>query len=377
MKRVGYLYQEICSLENCRAAILTASKRKRRRRNVSRVLANLDHYAGVLRKLLKEHTWEPSPYSVRYINDGIKLKRRRLAKPRFWPDQCIHHALDRVMEPVVMKGMDYYCCGSVKGRGAARAKKGLTKWIRRKPRKSKYVFKMDIHKYYDSIRHEDLMAVIRRKVKDPEVLELYRKILDSYDAVDPEVSTEEHEVFQKGCGIPIGIDPSRWLCNLFLEELDHWIRSFLGKDYFFTRYVDDIVVVGPNKRKLHKLRKGLENFLGRIHLRIKANWQVFRLQTRPIDFLGFKFYKDGHLEIRKTILKRIKRKVAKVGGMAKITFRNATGMVSYMGYVKATDSQFFWANYIARKIKIKRLRRIISHEGKIQRKAESNLARSA
>ena len=197
MKRVGNLYQKICSIENCRAAILAASRRKRRRRNVTRILGSLDHYAEILQKLLRDHLWEPAPYSVRYINDGIRLKRRRLAKPRFWPDQCIHHALDRVMEPVIMKGMDYYCCGSVRGRGAARAKKGLTRWIRRKPRLSKYVFKMDIHKYFDSISHEELMAVLRRKVKDPEVLKLYQKILDSYDAVDPEVSTEEHEIFKE------------------------------------------------------------------------------------------------------------------------------------------------------------------------------------
>ena len=377
MKRVGYLYKEICDLENCKAAIITASRGKRKRKNVKKVLDNLDEKAKELQKMLIEHSYEPSPYTIRYINDGIKQKRRRLAKPRFWPDQCIHHALDRVMEKVIMRGMDYYCCGSVKGRGAARAKRGIKKWITRKPRKSKYVFKMDIHKYYDSISHEEMMKCLERKIKDPEVLWLYRVILDSYDAVDPERSTEEHEVFRKGYGIPIGIDPSRWLCNLFLEHIDHEMRKFLGKDYHVSRYVDDIVVIGPNKRKLHKLKEFLGKLLGKIQLCVKSTWQVFKLQKRAIDFLGFRFFKDGHIEIRKTIMKRIKRKAKKLAHMPKITARNATGMVAYMGWVKGSNSQYFYSHHIEGKVKIKRLRRIISHEGKIHRKTGADVVRAA
>ena len=377
MKRVGYLYKEICDLENCKAAILTASKGKRNRKNVKKVLDNLEDRAKDLQKMLMEHSYKPSPYTIRYINDGIKQKRRRLAKPRFWPDQCIHHALDRVMERVIMRGMDYYCCGSVRGRGAARAKHGIKKWIIHKPKKAKYVFKMDVHKYYDSISHEEMMKCIERKVKDPEVLWLYRVILESYDAVDPEQSTEEHEVFRTGYGIPIGIDPSRWLCNLFLEHIDHEMRRFLGSDYFMTRYVDDIVVIGPNKRKLHKLKLFLDRALGMIQLTVKKKWQVFKLAKRPIDFLGFKFHKDGHISIRKTILKRIKRKLRKLRRMPKITLRNATGMVAYMGWVKGSDSQYFYSHNITGKVKITRLRRIISHEGKVHRKTGSDVVRAA
>lgn len=377
MKRTGYLYKEICSLANCIRAILRASIGKRHRRNVKIVLENLFEYARKLRKMLLTHSYVPSPYSVRYINDGIKQKRRRLAKPRFWPDQCVHHALDGVMAKVIMKGMDYYCCGSVKKRGPARAKKGIERFIRKHPKKAKYVFKMDIKKYYDSIIHEKMMECLKRKIKDKEVLWLYRVILDSYDAVDPEVSTEEHEVFRKGYGIPIGIDPSRWLCNLLLERIDHEIRKFLGKDYFSTRYVDDLVVIGPNKRKLHRLKTFLDDRLLELGLRIKDNWQIFRLENRPIDFIGFKFYKDGHTEMRKTILKRIKRKLSKLRRMPSISVRNASGMVAYMGWIKRSNSHHFITKYITGKVRFSRLRRIISHEGKILNKTGSNLARIA
>jgi len=377
VKRTGRLYKEVCDLDNCKRAIIQAASGKRKRRNVKKVLNDIDAYAKELQHMLITHSYVPSPYSVRYINDGIKLKRRRLAKARFWPDQCVHHALDGVMERIMTKGMDYYCCGSVKGRGPARAKKGIERYIKKHPEKSKYVFKMDVRKYYDSICHEKMMGILERKIKDKEVLWLYRTILDSYDSVDPDVSTEEHEVFRKGYGIPIGIDPSRWLCNLYLEEVDHDIRKMLGKDYFCTRYIDDIVVIGPNKRKLSRLKKFLDKRLLELKLHIKSNWQIFRLDKRPIDFLGFKFYKDAHTEIRKTILKRIKRKIRKLIRAPEISVRNASCMISYMGWVKGSNSHYFIQKYLTGKLNIKKLRRIISNEGKILNKAGRDLARSA
>ena len=105
MKRVGNIYKNVWSKENCKAAILEAAKNKKRRRNVKKILESLDDYAEELSDMLKNHAYKPSPYTVRWINDGIKQKRRRFAKPRFWPDQSVHHALDRVMAPVMLQGL--------------------------------------------------------------------------------------------------------------------------------------------------------------------------------------------------------------------------------------------------------------------------------
>lgn len=372
MKRVGYIYKDVWNIDNCRAAILDASKKKRRRKNVKRILENLDDYAIKLSVMLKNHDYKPSPYTVRWINDGIKLKRRKLAKPRFWPDQCVHHALDRVMAPIMLKGLYYYSTGSVKGRGDARSKKGIECFVRKHPELSKYVFKMDIHHYYDSIPHQELKDALKQKIKDPEILWLYGEIIDSYPrmAVDSEGMTGDPER-----GIPIGIDPSRWLCNFLLQRLDHDAKHFLGKKSFLTRYVDDIVSIGPNKRKLHRVHDMIEKRLREKKLEIKKNWQVFRLSSRPIDFLGFKFYKD-RTTIRKTILKRVKRKIVKVSKMRKISLRNASGLLSQLGYVKRTDSQYFREKYMKNIISKKRLRKVVSDESKrkILREAERNVA---
>lgn len=360
-KRAGYLYEKICDIENIKAAIRNASKKKRKQRNVKRILLKIDHYADIIRNMLLDMSYQPSEYIVKMINDGIRQKRRKIAKPRFFPDQCIHHALIQVIEPCIMKGMYHYCCGSVKGRGDKRIRKAIRKYIQKKPNKAKYVLKTDVHHFYESINHDQLKAVIRKKIKDRRVLWLCDAIIDSYPY-----------------GIPIGNYTSQWFCNLFLEDLDHKIKAFLGRDYMYTRYIDDMVAIGPNKRKLSKLRKMIERELKMKGLQMKENWQVFKLKARTLDFVGVKFHSDGIVTLRKTILKRIKRKARKIQKLTQINSRNASGMISYMGWIKISNSVHLYQKEIKeRGISIKKLRRIVSYETRVHRETTGNLVGSA
>lgn len=375
-KRAGYLYEKICDLGNIRFAILEASKKKRGQRNVRKILIHIDYYAERIRKMLLDQTYIPSPYATREINDGIRQKKRTIAKPRFYPDQCIHHALIQVLEPVIMCGMYYGCCGSVKKRGDKRIRKYIHKFIIRHPEKTKYCLKMDVRHFYQSINHDALKAVLSRKIKDKRALWLCDVIIDSC----PE-------------GIPIGNYTSQWFCNLFLEDLDHKIKAFLGCGYCYTRYIDDMVIIGPSKRKLHKARMMIAAELKKKGLRLKGNWQVFRLKDRPpnlcekkdrtrdrpLDFVGVKFCRGGNMTLRKSILKRIKRKAKKIGRLEHVNARNAAGMMAYVGRLHATDSERLFRTEIREHIKsTKRLRRIISNEARLRnRKTKRDLGRGA
>lgn len=361
-KRFGNLYGEICDLDNIRAAIMNASKNKRHQKAVRKVIENIDEYACKIQKMLLDESYVPSKYIMKSINDGIQQKRRDIAKPRFYPDQCIHHALIQVLEPCFMRGMYYYCCGSVSGRGDKRIRKAVIRFIVKRPKKAKYVLKMDVRHFYENIDHDELKQVLKRKIKDKKALRLCSLIIDSYPA-----------------GIPIGNYTSQWFCNVFLQDLDHEIKEFVGHDYLYVRYIDDMVIVGPNKRKLHKTRKMVEAELIRKKLDLKQNWQVFLLEKRPLDFVGVKFYKDGHTEIRKSILRRIKRKARRIGKMKDhVTVKSAAGMMSYMGRIHHTDSETLFRTEIQPYIvSTKRLRRIISDEAKLQRKTTGNVAGSA
>jgi hypothetical protein len=212
---------------------------------------------------------------------------------------------------------------------------------------------------------------LRRYIKDEDVLWLYGVFIDAY----PRLAQLKNEPqLPEDRGIPVGTDPARWLCNISLTDIDFEVKQFLGKDYFMTRYVDDTVICGPNKRKLRKAHKIYETRLAEREMSLKDNWQIYRLDSRPIDFVGYKFYKD-HTTIRKSILKRIKRKLKKAEPEQKASFSTAAGLMSYMGWVKNSDSQYFRDNYIKDKVSLKKIRKVVSkHETGIQRKTISNVA---
>src|SRR5699024_3392330 len=128
-------------------------------------------------------------------------------------------------------------------------------------------------KFYPSIDNEILKRMLRKKIKDPHCLWLIDIIIDSND------------------GQPIGYYTSQWFANFFLEELDHLIKEEFEVKYYI-RYVDDLVLFGSNKKKLHKVRKSIETYLNSIKLNVKGSWQVFRVDKRDVDFLGLRFYRN-------------------------------------------------------------------------------------
>lgn len=87
-KRIGHLFEKVTDLDNIKLAIKNASKRKTNRASVRRILEDTDGYALKIQKMLIDETFVPHGYTIREINDGIKRKKRIIAVPRFYPDQC-------------------------------------------------------------------------------------------------------------------------------------------------------------------------------------------------------------------------------------------------------------------------------------------------
>lgn len=125
MKRVGYLYDKICDLENIRLAIRKASLGKRHKLFVRQVVSNPDRYAREVQAMLVEKRYSPSPYTIKVVRDGPSQKERVIYKPRFFPDQIIHWALMLQLHELLLKGMYEYNCGSIPGRGTGYGQKTL------------------------------------------------------------------------------------------------------------------------------------------------------------------------------------------------------------------------------------------------------------
>lgn len=345
MKRAGYIYRKIYNIDNVKAAIYKASLGKRHKHYVAKILNNINYYAECVSKMLMDKTYIPSEYRTRKIYDGANKKERMIYIPKFYPDQIIHWALILQIENIIMKGMYKYSCGSVPNRGTSYGQKILRKWLDNDYSGTKYCLKMDITKFYPSVDKNILKNMFRIKIKDEDCLWLIDKIIDSSDK-----------------GLPIGNYTSQWFSNFFLEGLDHFIKEKLGIKYYL-RYVDDLVLLGGNKKKLHFSRKSIEQYLKNINLSVKNNWQVFLIDTRAIDFLGFRFYRQKTI-LRKRNALRIKRRIKKIARKNNLSYRDACAIVSYWGWIKRSDSYNFYNQYIKPYVNINVAKKRISRYAK-------------
>jgi RNA-directed DNA polymerase len=346
LKRIGYIYERVHDIENIKKAVMNSSKGKRDQNRVRIIIKNIDCYSEKISKMLKNKTYKPSPYIIKIIEDGANKKTRKIYKPRYYPDQIIHWALMQQIQPIIMKGMYKYTCGSVPERGTSLGQKALRKWLDNDYKNTKYCLKMDIRKFYPSIDNKLLKQAFRRKIKDKDCLWLIDVIIDSEE------------------GLPIGNYTSQWFSNFFLEGLDHVIKEKL-KIKYYIRYVDDLVLLGPNKKKLHKAKRVIDDYLAKNKLKIKEDWQVFKINCRAIDFLGFRFFRDKTI-LRKRNALRIRRRINKINKKSKLNYKDACAVISYWGWIKRSDSYNFYQKYIKPNVGIGEAKKAVSMHDKIR-----------
>ena len=118
---------------------------------------------------------------------------------------------------------------------------------------------------------------------------------------------------------------------------------------------------------VNKLFKGkdLEKFLQREGLKLKENWQLFKVDSRPIDFLGYRFYR-GYTTLRSNNFLRIKRRVKKVYKKGKLNKKDASAIISYHGWIKHSNSFEFNKKYIRPYTDIKKCKEVVSNANRKQ-----------
>lgn len=343
MKRIGNIYNDITKLGNIESAIMHASRGKTKRQKVAKILDSPTFYALQVQKMLKEKTYVPSPYFEMKIRDGARKKERTIFKPQFYPDQIVHWSLMLKLEPILLKGMYYYCCASIKGRGIKHGMKYVKKILVKDRKYTKYCLKLDIKHFYPSINKEILKKKFRKKIKDPDTLWLIDTIIDS--------SKE---------GLPIGNYTSQWFANFYLEDLDRYIKDILKVKYYI-RYMDDMVLFSNNKKELKKVKIAIDEFLKKEDLKIKENWSLFKTESRPIDFLGYRFYR-GYTTLRRGNFLRIKRRMKKIYKKDTLNYHDACAAISYLGWIKHSNSYNYKKKYIDPYMDLEAFKEVIRNE---------------
>lgn len=347
-KRVGYLYERMLDKEMIRSCIITGSRGKRKRQDVKEVLSDVDGYTEKVYKLLTEETYVPTiPRKIR-IYDSSCRKERDIKVVPYYPDGIIQQLAVYAMKDVLMRGMYRWSCASIPGRGNSCAANYVKKHMKEDPKGTKYCGKFDIHHYYPTISKQKMMDALRRKIKDEKILNLVEMIIRS----DPDP------------GISIGFYLNQWLANLFLEPLDHFICTLKGVKYY-VRNMDDIVILGGNKKKLHRAREHISRYLETmLGLQLKDNWQIFKTDSRGVDFVGFRFF-HGRTILRRRNFQKLRRNARTAQRFLK-THRKipphiAAGLLSRAGQLQHCNGQNVFDKYI-KPIGINRLKAIVRKE---------------
>ena len=342
MKSYNHLYEQFISDENIKLAIKNVCKHKLKRRRFRELHDHPEKYIDWIRKNAQD--FHNSTHKPIQIYDGIQRKKRTIIVPSF-REQIIHHMIVNVLKPIIMKPLYEHSYGSIPRRGGTLGMKRIKKWITHDPRNTKYCLKMDIRKYFDSVPHEVVIGRLKKQIHDERFLNILIEI----------VNVNDH-------GLPLGFYTSQWLANWYLTGLDHYIKEKLGAAYYI-RYMDDMVIFGPNKRKLHKMRVEIEKYLNdNLGLSLKDNWQIFPLKARALDFMGFKFYRYK-VTLRRSILYKACRKARRMS-LNRPSIYCIKQLLSYLGWFSQTDSYNVFRERITPYVNIQYLKRRMSRYDK-------------
>lgn len=308
MKRINNLYDSIISMDNLRCADRNAQRGKSNQYGVITHTKQSETNLFLLHEMLLNKTYKTSNYDIFTIYEP---KERQVYRLPYFPDRITHHAIMNILEPIFVSRFtaDTYSC--IKGRGIHSAVNKVKRALKDVPG-TKYCLKLDIKKFYPSVDHDILKDLLRRKIKDSDLLWLLDEIIDSAD------------------GLPIGNYLSQYFANYYLTYFDYWLKETIGLKYYF-RYADDIVIFSDNKPYLHEVLAKISSYLSNeLKLEVKGNYQVFLTDSRGVDFLGYVVY-HSHTRLRKSIKKNFARMLVKR--------RNKASIASYMGWAKHANTK--------------------------------------
>ncbi|MGB1251008.1 MAG: reverse transcriptase domain-containing protein [Candidatus Promineifilaceae bacterium] len=287
MKTYKNLHERICAFENLYSAFMKARRGKRKRPNVAAFEFNLENELIALREQLQNGTYRPGRYTHFTIYDA---KPRRISAAPF-RDRVVHHALVNVIDPIWERRFihDSYACRV--GRGTHAALDRATQFARQHP----YVLQCDVEKFFPAIDHAILMQLLRKRIADKHTLSLCQTILDSgrniHEAAWEMQWFPNDDLLAAGRprGLPIGNQTSQFWGNVYLHELDKFVKHHLHCRPYL-RYADDILLFASSKAQLHIWYTAIVTFLYTLRMQIPPRKRRVAPVTAGFPFLGFVIY---------------------------------------------------------------------------------------
>ena len=302
MKIFNNLYGLIISQENLLYSWDRFKKGKRKKKDVGLFEYHLEQNLLELHRELKDKTYRHKPYFGFYISDP-KVRHIHKATVR---DRVIHHALFKMLNPLFEPTFihDSFSCRLGKGNHVGmRRLEIMTRKVSKNYTHPCFVLKCDIKKFFDSVDHEILLNLLTKRISCPDTISLLREVIGSFSASE--------SLFEKR-GLPIGNLTSQLFANVYMNELDQFMKHKLRVKHY-ARYTDDFVVVADSTDYLESLLSPITDFLTE-HLKIEMNPDKTSIRTlrSGVDFLGYVIRPHHRLMRTKTkrrILRKYKEKV--------------------------------------------------------------------
>ncbi|MGV8162413.1 MAG: reverse transcriptase domain-containing protein [Candidatus Nanoarchaeia archaeon] len=294
MKTYTSLYTKICSRENIFSAYEKARKHKTSKDYVKEFEENLSANLQKIQEELETKTYVPLPLETFIVRDP---KTRKISKSAF-KDRVVHHAIHNIIQPILDKRFIHDSYANRKNKGTLAAIKRYEEFQRKVTQNytiknqrliKSYVLKADVKKFFDSVNHQILINILERKIKDEDTINLIKKILDNHQTTEP------------GRGMPLGNLTSQFFANVYLNELDQYVKHELKAKYYI-RYVDDFVIMHKSKEQLEKYVEKINIFL-RLNLALKLHPDKTKITPlhRGVKFLGIRVFSHHRLLAEKTI----------------------------------------------------------------------------
>lgn len=322
-KTIRNEFDKKLSYENLLKAHKLSKKGKGYREEV--ILFNLkqEEYAMWLYEKLNNMTYKHGKYTTFYIYEP---KLRKIEKSRYI-DRIVHRwVVDNFLIPHFVPTFINTTYACLKDRGMHRACLDLQKAMLHCGRKwdNYYILKMDVKKYFQNIDKEILYEILKRKIYDKKLLWIIKEIIYSNEGEK---------------GLPIGNYTSQMFANIYLNEMDQYIKHELHCKYVF-RYMDDVVILLKTKEEAKDALENITIFLrDKLELELNSKTQIFK-NTQGVNFCGYKI-NEYRLKIRTKGKKKLKKKVKKLKCAVKNREMSSKEAKKYLcghiGYIKIAN----------------------------------------
>lgn len=323
-KTIKNEFDKALTYENLMKAHIQSRKGKGYRKEI--ILFNLkqEDYIMWLYNNLKEQTYKHGGYSVFYISEP---KIRRIEKSKYI-DRVVHRwYVNSFMKPYFIPQFINTSYACLKNKGMHKASLELQKAMKHCKNiwGNYYILKMDVRKYFENINKEILYKILLKKIKDKKIIWLTKEILYSNNGKT---------------GLPIGNYTSQLFANVYLNELDQYIKHKLKCKYYF-RYMDDGVLLIKTKEEAKMLLEKIKSFLKvTLELELNSKTQVFK-SSQGVNFCGYKI-NEYRLKIRNRGKRKLKKKIKELKyriRIGKMTSKEAKKyLAGHMGYIKIANT---------------------------------------